>query len=348
MQAQHCLQHRSHVPAPASRSCTSNLPCHLPIQSRSSRICSKPHNIAGPSQSTASKLICSSLATSTPASSFPVPPPSPPSPPPLSTSVQAPGANFNAITNTGAAKAALPEWKSLLGGVLAGAYISFGCFLSLSVGGSIPGIATSNPGLQKLIMAMLFPVNLMMVTLCGAELYTGNTAVVSVAMFEGKAKVSQALKGLFYSFLGNWIGCFGVAAAVAATGLMAANPLPAAVAVAKTSLDPQTAIVRAILCNWLVCLAVWMASSASSLPGKVLGLWPPVVAFFAIGLEHSIANMFIISLGIMLGAKVTFAQLWTSNLLPVTFGNTVAGVLCVALPYALLYGTLGQRLQRSS
>lgn len=87
------------------------------------------------------------------------------------------------------------------------------------------------------------------------------------------------------------------------------------------------AFLRAILANWLVCVAVWNAGAASSLPGKVLGIWPPIASFVAIGLEHSVANMFLIPLGIMLGADITFGQFLTQNLIPVTLGNIVGGLV---------------------
>lgn len=102
------------------------------------------------------------------------------------------------------------------------------------------------------------------------------------------------------------------------------------------------AFVRGIMCNWLVCCAVWMAAAATTLPGKTMGCWLPVTAFVTMGLEHSVANMFFVTMGIALGAKVTFGQFLMTNLLPVTLGNTLAGVLCMATAYALCYGGLGK------
>ncbi|KAF5843887.1 Formate/nitrite transporter-domain-containing protein [Dunaliella salina] len=199
-------------------------------------------------------------------------------------SVHAPGANYNAVASTGAAKAALPAWKILVGGILAGSYIAFGGLLSASLGGTIPGIAASNPGIQKLIMGIVFPLGLMIVTLCGAELFNGNTAVVTTALLEGKTTLPQVLKSFSLTLLGNWIGSVLVALAVASSGIMSANSIPLVIAAAKTSLGFQTTFIRAVLCNWLVCLAVWMASASSSLPGKVIACWMPIFAFVTIGL----------------------------------------------------------------
>ena len=101
---------------------------------------------------------------------------------------------------------------------------------------------------------------------------------------------------------------------------------------------------RGILCNWLVCAAVWMANACSSATGKAVAVWFPISAFVALGLEHSVANMFMVPLGIALGANVSFSHFLTSNLLPVTLGNTVAGVACLGLTYSLMYGKAGKDL----
>ena len=104
------------------------------------------------------------------------------------------------------------------------------------------------------------------------------------------------------------------------------------------------AFARGVLCNWLVCAAVWMANACSSATGKAIAIWFPISAFVAMGLEHSVANMFTVPLGIALGAEVSFTHFLTANLLPVTLGNTVAGVACMGLTYSLLYGKAGKDL----
>ena len=104
------------------------------------------------------------------------------------------------------------------------------------------------------------------------------------------------------------------------------------------------ALVRAVLANWLVCIAVVQAAASTSLVGKMCGLWWPITAFVAIGLEHSVANMFIIPAGIALGAKVTFTDFLVKNLIPVTIGNTIAGVFFVAVLYSLIFGSFGKKV----
>ena len=112
----------------------------------------------------------------------------------------------------------------------------------------------------------------------------------------------------------------------------------------KMTVNMVQAFSRGVLCNWLVCAAVWMANACSSATGKAVAVWFPISAFVALGLEHSVANMFMVPLGIALGANVTYGQFLVANLLPVTLGNTVAGVACLGLSYSLLYGKAGKEL----
>jgi formate transporter len=102
------------------------------------------------------------------------------------------------------------------------------------------------------------------------------------------------------------------------------------------------AFTKGVLCNWMVCQAIWMATAASTLPGKAVAVMFPIPAFVAIGLEHSVANMFLIPAGILAGAPVSWGDFFFTNLLPVTLGNAVAGVVCVALAYCAVFGKLSK------
>ena len=106
------------------------------------------------------------------------------------------------------------------------------------------------------------------------------------------------------------------------------------------------AMTRGMLCNWLVCIAVWQANAASTLGGKAIGVWLPISAFVTMGLEHCVANMFMIPCGMSLGANVTTQQFLVNNLIPVTIGNTLSGALFVGTAYSLAYGRLGDRVSR--
>lgn len=106
----------------------------------------------------------------------------------------------------------------------------------------------------------------------------------------------------------------------------------------KTSLPFHVAFVRGLLCNWLVCMAVYLANMAKDTTGKAVAIWLPISAFVTLGLEHSVANMFIIPAGIFAGADVSWPEFFQYNLLPVTCGNLVGGMCCVAMPFKLLFG----------
>mmetsp|Transcript_5823 Transcript_5823/g.15194 ORF Transcript_5823/g.15194 Transcript_5823/m.15194 type:complete len:338 (+) Transcript_5823:210-1223(+) len=263
-------------------------------------------------------------------------------PPPL---VPPPAAYERAVT-MGVSKAGIDSVKILAMGVMAGIMIGFGAFLAASIGGACPGLAASNPGLQKIIYgAFGLPFGLLMVLVCGAELFTGNTALVTAAVYEGKATVRQLVKSWSVSYVGNLIGSLMLAYAVLQAGLFTATAAPVKMAVMKTSLTFTEAFFRGILCNFLVCIGIWQASASNSLPGKAIGVWFPISAFVALGLEHSVANMFLIPMGIMLGAPVTWGSFFMNNLLPVTLGNTVGGAVFVATAYAFIFGKLGKKAE---
>lgn len=258
--------------------------------------------------------------------------------------VMTPPGAFEAAATYGAAKAALPSWKILLMSCMAGAYISFGGFLGVTAMTMAGGLGITNPILIRLIMGLLFPVGLLMTVVMGAELFTGNTAVMTVAVLEKKADMKGLLRNWSLSYLGNFIGSLAMVAMVVGTGLLADSPVAAKMAVYKTSLPFGQALLRGLLCNWLVCSAVWMATASTSLPGKAIAAYLPITAFIMMGLEHSVANMFFIALGMAQGAEVSVSQFLLHNLLPVTLGNTIAGVLCMGSAYCLSYGALGRAL----
>lgn len=245
----------------------------------------------------------------------------------------------------------------------------------MMVGGSCTGIAQTDPGLKAIISGLFgLPFGLIMVLITGSELFTGNAALVTTAVLEGKATLGQLTKSWVFSFGGNIVGSIALAALAVFAGLFTSNPVAVKAAVAKTSLTwgearplphpriPPTqqpacthdfhacpwkynrtnraamqAFARGILCNWLVCMAIWMALCENTLPGKATAVLFPIPAFIAIGLEHSVANLFIISAGIMAGAKVSWADMWINNLVPVTLGNIVGGAFCVGFALWLVH-----------
>jgi formate/nitrite transporter len=224
-------------------------------------------------------------------------------------------------------------------GTLAGALIGFGAYLALSIGAACPGLAASNPGLQKIVFgAFGLPLGLFMTLVTGTELFTGNTALVTMAMLEKKADFGQLLKSWTCSFAGNFVGAIGLAFLGSVAATLPGGGASVAISATKTTLPFAKLVARGILCNWLVCMAVYMASMAKDAVGKMTAIWFPISAFVAMGFEHSVANMFIIPLAIFSAGSVTWKAFLLGNLLPVTLGNIIGGALCVAFPYHLFFG----------
>jgi formate/nitrite transporter len=253
--------------------------------------------------------------------------------------VATPPEGFEGAVAAGTKKAGMPASKIFGLGILSGCHIGFGAFLMLSIGGACPGLAASNPGLQKIILgAFGLPFGLFMTLMTGAELFTGNTALVTMSLLEGKCSTDQLVKSWTASYLGNLVGSVAFAFLVFLGGTLVNGGASVAVAGVKTGLPFIQAFVRGILCNWLVCMAVYLASFAKDVTGKMVTIWFLISSFVALGLEHSVANMFIIPLGIFSGAAVSWQAFFMKNLLPVTLGNIVGGALMVAAVYSWAYG----------
>ena len=238
-------------------------------------------------------------------------------------------------------KLALGPRDLVIRGALSGALL--GAATSLAFGAAV------STG-EFLVGALIFPVGFVMIVLLGLELVTGSFAVCPLAALEGKAGWGAVVTNWLWVFLGNLLGSvlFGILLAVALTNMGTAAPAGVAariiaIAQAKTVANEAlgtagmvSVFVKAILCNWLVCLGVVMAMTSSSTVGKIAAAWLPVLTFFAQGFEHSVVNMFVIPTGMMLGAKVSVYQWWAWNQIPVTLGNLVGGFFFTGLA---LYAT---------
>jgi len=253
-----------------------------------------------------------------------------------------PPALYQAAVAAGVAKCT-QSWSTIFKlGMVAGCHIGFGSYLAVSIGGACPGLAASNPGLQKILFGSFgLPFGLIMVLVTGGQLFTGNTAVGYAALQEGKITKSELAKNWLASYSGNFVGSLVLAFLAHQSGTLGNAPASVAVATAKCGLTFGTAFTRGILCNWLVCMAVYMAGGCSSMVGKMTAVYFPISAFVALGLDHSIANMFIIPLGMMRGAEITIGAFLLKNLLPVTLGNIVGGAIGCMTPYGSVFGNWG-------
>jgi len=189
----------------------------------------------------------------------------------------------------------------------------------------------------------------MLVVIGGAELFTGNN-LITIACCDRKAAVSGLLKNWVVVYIGNFAGSlllalivFGGFYAYRDPGVMGSFAL--SIADAKVNLAFIEAVCRGILCNWLVCLAVWLAASSADTVGKIFGIFFPIMAFVTMGFEHSIANMYFVPVGIFLkdwaglsaSANLTWAGFLQYNLLPVTIGNIIGGAFFVGVIYWYTY-----------
>ena len=253
------------------------------------------------------------------------------------------------VSDSGIAKAEGKTLRLLIWALLAGAYIAFGAQASQMVSFNLLADPDSL-GVGRLVSAAVFPVGLMMVVLCGAELFTGNCLMI-IGVLDRKIRISGMLRNWVLVYLGNFLGALLVVALMKSTGLWGTGSglLGASViktAQAKVQLSFGQAFVRGILCNWLVCLAVWMSTGARETVSKLFAIWFCIGLFVISGFEHSIANMYFIPAGIAAAADSGLAQLagcdvsvltvgnfLVKNLLPVTLGNILGGGLFVGMVY---------------
>ncbi len=237
----------------------------------------------------------------------------------------------------GVAKARLPLLKMATLGVLAGAFISFGAmFYTLAATGSDLGF-----GPARLLGGVAFSLGLILVVVGGAELFTGNNLIV-MAWAERKVSTVQLLRNWAVVYLANFLGALGSVALFYLAGALdmsggAVGQTAARIAQAKLELDFSTAFFRGVLCNTLVCLAVWLCFAAREVTGKILAIIFPISAFVALGFEHSVANMYLIPIGMLAQAGGVDVGALIANLVPVTLGNILGGSGLVALTYWLVY-----------
>lgn len=251
------------------------------------------------------------------------------------------------VAGIGAAKAGLSSGRNgtyarfALLTILAGVYIAFGGVLSVILGFGFPEITAANPAMQKLLSGAAFPIGLILVVVLGAELFTGNNAMLMPSWLMKRCSAWDIIVNWTLVYLGNFVGALlFVYMLVYLTGLLSPEPYHSsiiAVAQAKVSLPWLTAFLRGIGANWCVCLAIWLALSAKSSGAKMFGCWLPVMAFVVLGYEHSVANMFFIPAAMLEGAGITVSQMIVDNLIPVTLGNIIGGALFVGCVHAYLH-----------
>jgi len=246
---------------------------------------------------------------------------------------------------TGKAKAGNSIGKLFVLAIFAGVFIALA-----GVGATIASVSIETASVAKLVGACVFPGGLAMVLLAGSELFTGNTMIL-ISVVHKETAVGAMLKNWGVVFVGNFVGAVLVSLAVVyggTLGLFSNGAAQSAVntAAAKVSLSFGDAFIRGIMCNFLVCIAVWIATGAQTAGAKVAGLFFPIMLFVLSGYEHSVANMYYVPVGLFAknvyevtanNEVLNWGSFIVKNLLPVTLGNIVGGGVIVGLGYTLAY-----------
>jgi formate transporter len=248
----------------------------------------------------------------------------------------APGEIAARVRDVGVTKARLPLLTQGLLGMLAGAFIGLGSLLFTLVQSD----ATLGFAASRLLGGLAFSLGLVLVSVAGAELFTGNN-LIAMAWASGQVSTVEVLRNWALVALANLAGASALALLVWLSGHSALNGGAVArtavrIAMAKSELPWHELFFRGVLCNVLVCMAVWMSFAGRSVVDKAVAIVFPITAFVAAGFEHSVANMYFFPLAMLLGAPLGLSEM-AGNLLPVVAGNIVGGSVLVALVYWLIY-----------
>lgn len=258
--------------------------------------------------------------------------------------------------SAGVTKANSSFSKLVILGVLAGAFIALAGMGSNMAAFNLL-MSTVDYGIGKLVAAFIFTVGLMLVVLAGGELFTGN-CLMSAALLEKKISFGSMIRNWGIVYFSNLIGAVVVSFLIVHSGLLNTDgglvgALTVKIAAGKVNMSFLSAFVCGIMCNWLVCLAVWIGTGAESTVDKIFGMFFPILLFVVSGYEHSVANMFYIPAGIMAKSNEIYVNLtglgetalenlnwggfFVDNLIPVTLGNIIGGAVFVGLAYWYSY-----------
>ena len=253
------------------------------------------------------------------------------------------------VINIGKGKANNSIGRLFLLGIMAGMFIALA-----AVGANTASCTVENASIAKLVGALIFPVGLAMVLIAGSELFTGNCLII-VPVLEKEVTVGRMLRNWITVYLGNFVGAMLVAVLVNFSGQLdlfggALAVTTMKVAAGKASLSFGKAILLGILCNFLVCIAVWISFAAKTVACKMLGLFMPIMLFVLAGFEHSVANMYYVPSGLIALSthadaaadianigNLTWGNFFVNNLIPVTIGNIIGGAFLVGFMYWAIY-----------
>ncbi|MCQ2595840.1 MAG: formate/nitrite transporter family protein [Treponemataceae bacterium] len=257
--------------------------------------------------------------------------------------MNSPGEIAEIYIMVGDGKTVRKSWVLFLLGIFGGAFIAFG-----ALGSQIAMCASSSPAVGRCLSGLVFPIGLMMITIAGGELFTGN-CLITISVLSKNTYLRSMLRSWLVVYLGNFVG--GVAIAFLVNYGNVLNVFNGALldkvlstAVTKANMPFMEAFIKGVLCNFMVCIAVWCSFSTEDVIGKILSLYLPVALFVICGFEHSVANMYFIPAGLFAqmfnggqAEGLTWANMMLNNLLPVTLGNIVGGSVLVGAGYWLIF-----------
>ena len=245
--------------------------------------------------------------------------------------------------NVGVGKTRYGLIKTFILGIMAGAFIAMG-----ALGSTVSSVGLQPVSLSRLVSALVFPIGLVLVLCAGGELFTGNSLVL-IPMLEKRVTPCDMLRNWGLAYAGNLVGSIVIAELVVLSGTLGLYPgLVDSVirtATAKCVIPIHAAFIKGILCNFMVCLAVWISFGAGELSGKITATYLPIFLFVLCGFEHCVANMYFIPAGIFASyvypevaeavgsAGLGWLGFFLRNLIPVTLGNIIGGAACVACVY---------------
>ncbi|MBQ9537969.1 MAG: formate/nitrite transporter family protein [Treponema sp.] len=249
--------------------------------------------------------------------------------------------------NVGVGKTRYGLLKTFALGIMAGAFIAMG-----ALGSAIGSVGLQPASLSRFVSALVFPIGLVLVLCAGGELFTGNSLVL-IPMLEKRITPKDMFRNWALAYSGNLVGSILIAELVVLSGSLNIYPgLSEAVirtANAKCSLPFHAAFIKGVLCNFMVCLAVWISFGASEMAGKITATYLPIFLFVLCGFEHCVANMYFVPVGLFAsyvypevadaaGAiNLSWLNFLVWNLIPVTIGNVFGGAVCVASVYWAAY-----------
>lgn len=242
----------------------------------------------------------------------------------------------------GETKTKYPVYKAIILAVFAGAFIALA-----AVGATVIGVTVESKSVSKFLQGLVFPTGLAMVLIAGSELFTGNNLII-IPVLEKKVTLGAMLKNWVLVYAGNFIGSVLIALLVVYGNVfgMIDGLADSAVKIAeaKVSMSFGSAVFKGVLCNILVCIAVWMSFGATTVGGKVAALYLPIMLFILCGYEHSVANMYYLTAGIFARSEygaaaqtLGWGSMFVKNLLPVTIGNIIGGAGFVGFGYWAAY-----------